>query len=123
ASLPLKGQGGNEDVLSISYIMNEVLNFHRSNRQTVIVINMTDGKFNSPIDEFRSMIRKLRADHKLIYSLVVLGDTPVNVPEADHIVRVPSTELQNPHQIAERIAKHVNTLVRNLRSKARSRYG
>ncbi len=123
ASLPLKGEGGNEDVLSISYIMNEVLNFHRSNNQTVIVINITDGKFNSPIDEFRSMIKKLRADHKLTYSLVILGDTPVNVPEADHIVRVPSTELQDPHQIAERIAKHVNALVRNLRSKVRSRYG
>jgi hypothetical protein len=123
ASLPLKGQGGNEDVLSISHILKEVLDFHHSNRQTVIVINVTDGKFNSPIDQFRSMIRKLHADHKLTYSLVILGDTPVDVQEADHIVRVPSTELQDPHQIAERIAKHVNALVRNLRSKGRSHYG
>lgn len=123
ASLPLKGQGGNEDVLSISYILEEVLDFHHSNRQTIIVINVTDGKFNSPINEFRSMIRKLRADHKLTYSLVVLGDTPVHVQEADHIVRVLSTELQDPHQIAERIAKHVNSLVKNLRNKRRSRYG
>ncbi len=119
ASLPPKGQGGNEDVLSMSHIMHEVLNSPSAGKQTVIVINVTDGKFNSPIDEFRSMIRKLREEYRLTYSLVILGDAPVNVPEADHVVRIPKTELQEPHQIAERIAKHVNTLVRGLRGKKR----
>jgi hypothetical protein len=123
ASLPPKGQGGNEDVLSISYIMREVLTLPSSNKQNVIVINVTDGKFNSPIKQFRSMISKLREDYRLTYSLVILGNTSVNVPEADHIISIPDSELQDPHQIAERIAKHINVLVRNLRGRARSRYG
>jgi hypothetical protein len=122
ASLPPKGQGGNEDVLSLSHILHEVLASPLACEQTIIVINVTDGKFNSPISELRSMIKKLRDDYRLIYSLVILGNTPVDVPEADHIVRVPQTELDHPQQIAQRIAKHVNVLVRRLRGKAGSRH-
>lgn len=122
ASLPPKGQGGNEDVLSLSHILHEVLGSPVACKQTVIVINVTDGKFNSPIGEFRSMVKKLREDYPLIYSLVILGHTPVDVPEADYIVRVSQTELGQPQQIAERIAAHVNTLVRHLRSKAGARH-
>ena len=122
ASLPPKGQGGNEDVLSLSHILHEVLGSQLACKQTVIVINVTDGKFNSPISELRSMVKKLRDDYRLIFSLVILGDTPVDVPEADHIVRVPQTELGQPQQIAERIAAHVNALVRRLRSRAGSHH-
>jgi len=123
ASLPPKGQGSNEDVLSISHIMHEVLNLPFSSKQTVIVINVTDGKFNSPVNEFRAMICKLREDYRLTYSLVILGDASVDVPEANHTIRIPSIELQNPHQIAERIARHINILVRELRGKSRSSHG
>lgn len=119
ASLPPKGQGANEDVLSISHILKEVLDSPNSSKQSVIVINITDGKFNSPIQDFRAMIRKLREDYRLTYSLVILGDTKVEITEADHIVHIPQTELEDPDQIAERIAKHVNTLIRSLRGKAR----
>jgi hypothetical protein len=120
ASLPPKGQGGNEDVLSISHIMREVLKVPSTQKQTLIAINITDGKFNSPIDEFRSMVRELREEHRLTYSLVVLGETPVEVPQADHILRIPQTELQDSNRIAERIAEHVNVLVRRLRGEGRS---
>lgn len=122
ASLPPRGQGGNEDVLSISHIMQEVLSSPSARKQTMIVINLTDGKFNSPIAEYRSMVRTLREDYPLTYSLIILGDTTVEVPEADHIVQIPADELQNPQHIAERIAQHVNLLVRQLRGGARARH-
>jgi hypothetical protein len=109
-------------VLSISHILREVLDTPLVHRQTVIVINVTDGKFNSPIDEVRAMIGKLREDYRLTYSLVILGDHIVDVPEADHTLRVSRAALPHANQIAERIAGHVNDLVRSLRGKARSRH-
>lgn len=122
AGLPPKGQGGNEDVLSVSHIMQETFSALGKD-QTYVVINITDAKFNSPIDQVKKMVAKLRKDYNLTYSLVVLGDTKVDIPEADHIVRIPQSELTNPHLIAERIAKHVNILVRARRGKRNSRYG
>ncbi|MBN2506298.1 MAG: VWA domain-containing protein [Verrucomicrobia bacterium] len=123
ASLPPHGQGGNEDVLSLSHIVREVLLTPDAAKQTVIVINITDGKINSPLSEFRSMIRTLRQTHRLTYSLVVLGDAPIEVPEADHVVRVPRHELGDSHRIADRIAQHVNTLVRALRAGRKASHG
>jgi hypothetical protein len=127
ASLPPKGQGGNEDVLSVSHIMRETLDAIGA-RQTVIVINITDGKFNSPIDQVRSMVKKLKEDYDLTYSFVVLGPTKIDVPQADYTVYVPENELRDPEQIAERIARHINELVvsrrgQDGRKKRRKYYG
>ncbi|MAE63257.1 MAG: hypothetical protein CMJ18_03210 [Phycisphaeraceae bacterium] len=119
ASLPPKGQGANEDVLSISHIMTRVLESPLAQGQTIILLNITDGKFNSPIKAYQSMVSSLKADYRVVFSLVVLGDHPVEVPEADYIVRVPKRELDQPGQVADRIADHVNALVRRLRGDAR----
>ncbi len=114
-NLPPKGQGGNEDVMSVSYIMREALDVAVG--QTVHVVNITDGKFNSPLPQVKAMIRTLREDHDVTYSLIVLGDTKVEIPEANYTVRVPGSELRNPQQIAERIGRHVNRLVRHMRAR------
>jgi hypothetical protein len=120
ASLPPKGQGGNEDVLSISHIIREALE-SIGPKQTVVVINITDGKFNSPVDQVREMIKELRADYRVTYSLVVLGNTAVSIPEANHTLHIPQSELVDPHRIAARIAKHVNAVVLALREKRKKR--
>lgn len=118
ASLPSKGQGRNEDVLSVSHIMRETF-AAVDRKQTIIVINITDGIFNSPLNEFRKMIESLKADREIMYSLVILGDAKVDVPEADHTVHIPKSELSDPNQVAERIAKHVNALVLAQRRKGK----
>ena len=118
ASLPPKGQGRNEDVLSISHIMRETFGAV-DNKQTIIVINIPDGRFNSPVAEFRKMIESLKADRDITYSLVILGNAKVDVPEADHTVHIPQSELSDPNQVAERIAKHVNALVLAQRRKGK----
>ncbi len=122
ASLAPKGQGGNNDVLSISYILQESLDV-RKREQFIHVINVTDGKFNSPISEVKSMVKKLREDYGLTYSFIVLGGFKVDVPEADYTISIPATELAKPVSIAERIAQHVNQLVCNKRAKRRFFYG
>jgi hypothetical protein len=118
ASLPPKGQGGNKDVLSVSHILRETL-AAVDRKQSIIVINITDGIFNSPVDHVRAMVKKLKADHNLIYSFVVLGERKIDIPEADHTMRIPQSELSDSKQIAERIARHVNTLVLAQRNKGR----
>ncbi|KPK43381.1 MAG: hypothetical protein AMK72_13395 [Planctomycetes bacterium SM23_25] len=110
AALPPKGQGRNEDILSISYILTETVAALDAG-DTVHVINVTDGKFNDDIGAIRSMVRDLHRRRGLTYSLVVLGGAPAELPEADHLVRVPESELGDPHCIAERIARHVHQLV------------
>lgn len=120
ASLAVKGQGGNFDVVSISYILQEALKV-RKPKQFVHVINITDGKFNNTVAEVRSMVQELREDHELTYSFVILGDFKVDIPEADFVITVPASELTKPLSIAERIAKHINSLV-NIRRYKKGRF-
>lgn len=124
ASLPPKGQGANADVLSISHIVRQVVaapGVHAAT--TIILVNITDGKFNSPPQQVRAMVQALRREHGLSYSFVVLGDVMIDVPEADHVVTIPGRDLGNARIIAERIAAHVRALVAGLRGKAGRRRG
>ena len=116
ASLPSKGQGSNHDTVSVSFIMRETFKAFDTN-QPVILINISDGKFNSPIDKVRKMVGKLREDYDLTYSFVILGNQQIDVPEADYIISVPESELTNPQAIAATIAKHINEMVLNRRRK------
>jgi hypothetical protein len=118
AGLPAEGVGSNEDVLSISHILRETFDA-LGPKQNMIFINLTDGKWNSPIDELRAMVRHVRDEFDLSYTVLVLGDHPVTLPEADHIVSVPEAELGQPVLIAERIAGHINKLVVSRRGRRR----
>lgn len=118
ASLPLGGQGCNHDVGSISYIIRVALPLLAPG-QVVYVVNITDGQYNSPLPEVRAMIRALREQIRLVYTVVVLGEHVVDLPEAHHVVHVPAAELQDAHAIAERIGIHVHGLVQNMRTKGK----
>jgi len=121
AALPPKGQGSNEDVLSLSHVLRETV-ATLGTSQVIHLINVTDGKFNSPLPAVRAMIKAMREQHRLTYSIIVLGDTPVNLPEADHVVRIPTAELNDSRLIADRVAKHVNLMVVSHRVKGRKNH-
>ena len=65
------------------------------------------------------MIKDLQRNHDVTYSVIVLGDREIDLPEANYIISIPHAELSDPQAIAEMISGHINKLVLDKRRQRR----